>query len=164
MLCSSISQSYLIICLLVSVFIDSLYCFLLGACAKPGKILNGTVVGSNYSYGSVIKFKCNKGYKLRGSAKLKCKRGVWESQFPECEGKFYVWCEWQWYYQYFNVNTFCNSVTEIDIRANENAVYSITWIGTLSGSVRFLKKSWACNLTCCMLYLHVCSNFYFIIH
>ena len=88
MLCSSISQSYLVICLLVSVFIDSLYCFLLGVCAKPGKLGNGTVVGSNYSYGSVIKFKCNKGYKLRGSAKLKCKRGVWEGQFPECEGKF----------------------------------------------------------------------------
>ena len=88
MLCSSISQSYLVICLLVSVFIDSLYCFLLGVCAKPGKLGNGTVVGSNYSYGSVVKFKCNKGYKLRGSAKLKCKRGVWEGQFPECEGKF----------------------------------------------------------------------------
>ena len=88
MLCSSISQSYLVICLLVSVFIDSLYCFLLGVCAKPGKLGNGTVVGSNYSYGSVIKFKCNKGYKLRGSAKLKCRRGVWEGQFPECEGKF----------------------------------------------------------------------------
>ena len=88
MLCSSISQSYLVICSLVPVFIDSLYCFLLGVCAKPGKLGNGTVVGSNYSYGSVIKFKCNKGYKLRGSAKLKCRRGVWEGQFPECEGKF----------------------------------------------------------------------------
>ncbi|CAH3037426.1 unnamed protein product [Pocillopora meandrina] len=60
----------------------------IGVCAKPGKLGNGTVVGSNYSYGSVIKFKCNKGYKLRGSAKLKCKKGVWEGQFPECEGKF----------------------------------------------------------------------------
>ena len=88
MLCSSISQSYLVICLLVSVFIDSLSCFLLGVCAKPGKLVSGTIVGSNYSYGSVIKFKCNKGYKLRGSAKLKCRRGVWEGQFPECEGKF----------------------------------------------------------------------------
>ena len=87
-LCSSISQSYLVICLLVSVFIDSLSCVLLGVCAKPGKLVGGTIVGSNYSYGSVIKFKCNKGYKLRGSAKLKCKRGVWEGQFPECEGKF----------------------------------------------------------------------------
>ena len=87
-LCSSISQSYLVICLLVSVFIDSLSCFLLGVCAKPGKLVSGTIVGSNYSYGSVIKFKCNKGYKLRGSAKLKCRRGVWEGQFPECEGKF----------------------------------------------------------------------------
>ncbi|CAH3037421.1 unnamed protein product [Pocillopora meandrina] len=57
----------------------------IGVCAKPGKLRNGTVVGSNYSYGSVIKFKCNKGYKLRGSAKLKCRRGVWEGQFPECE-------------------------------------------------------------------------------
>ena len=83
-----IYKPVLVICLLVSVFIDSLYCFLLGVCAKPGKLGNGTVVGSNYSYGSVIKFKCNKGYKLRGSAKLKCRRGVWEGQFPECEGKF----------------------------------------------------------------------------
>ena len=36
----------------------------------------------------MIKFECNKGYKLRGSAKLKCKGGEWEGQFPECEGKF----------------------------------------------------------------------------
>ena len=36
----------------------------------------------------MIKFECNKGYKLRGSAKLKCNAGVWEGQFPECEGKF----------------------------------------------------------------------------
>ena len=36
----------------------------------------------------MIKFECNKGYKSRGSANLMCKGGVWEGQFPECEGKF----------------------------------------------------------------------------
>ena len=43
------------------------------------------------------------------------------------------------------MNTVGNSVTikvtEKYIRANEKAVYSITCIGTLLGSVRFLKKS-----------------------
>ena len=39
-------------------------------------------------HGAVIKFECNKGYKLRDSAYLMCKGSVWEGQFPECEGKF----------------------------------------------------------------------------
>ena len=36
----------------------------------------------------MIKFECNKGHELKGSANLKCKGGVWEGQFPKCEGKF----------------------------------------------------------------------------
>ncbi|XP_066021713.1 CUB and sushi domain-containing protein 1 isoform X2 [Pocillopora verrucosa] len=57
----------------------------IGVCNEPRKLINGKVVGSNYSYGSVIKFECNKGYELKGSANLKCKGGVWEGQFPKCE-------------------------------------------------------------------------------
>ena len=88
MFCSFTSHSYLVISLFVPVFTYALSCFLLGVCAEPGKLTNGNVVGSNYSHGSVIKFECNKGYKLRGSAYLMCKGSVWEGQFPECEGKF----------------------------------------------------------------------------
>ena len=76
----------------------------------------------------MIKFECNKGYELRGSANLMCKGSVWEGQFPVCEGKFML-----------NINNNDNinisilvhfiivtvKVTEIDIRANEKAVYSI---------------------------------------
>ena len=88
MFCLFISHSCLVISLFVLEFIDTLSCFLLGVCAEPGKLINGNVVGSNYSQGSVIKLECNKGYELRGSAELMCKGGVWEGQFPECEGKF----------------------------------------------------------------------------
>ena len=164
MFCSFTSHSYLVISLFVPVFTYARSCFLLGVCARPGKLINGKVVGSNYSHGAVIKFECNKAYELRGSTNLMCKGNVWEGQFPECEGKFML-----------NINNNDNinisirvhfiivtvKVTEIDIRANEKAVYSLTLTGTLLGSAGFLKKGRARNLTCCMLYLHLCSKFSF---
>ncbi|PFX33886.1 Sushi, von Willebrand factor type A, EGF and pentraxin domain-containing protein 1 [Stylophora pistillata] len=57
----------------------------IGVRNKPGILMNGRVIGRNYSYGSVIKFECDRGYELRGSPITTCRKGAWEGQFPECE-------------------------------------------------------------------------------
>ena len=57
-------------------------------CSVPRPPDNGKIIGNDYSYGALIKFECDPGYNVRGSASLTCKKGEWKGQFPECKSKY----------------------------------------------------------------------------
>ncbi|XP_074034332.1 CUB and Sushi multiple domains furrowed [Leptinotarsa decemlineata] len=56
------------------------------SCGSPDKLINTTVVGSNYEIGSTIEYKCPEGHKLVGDDKRKCgKNGYWSGAAPTCK-------------------------------------------------------------------------------
>ena len=56
-------------------------------CRTPPSITNGFLVGSNFTQGSVVKYKCYDGYLIKGHADvLLCmETGVWNGTAPSCE-------------------------------------------------------------------------------
>lgn len=58
---------------------------------------NGRVVTAafrpdqEYSFGQVIKFECNSGFKLAGPKEIHCsENGVWSEEKPGCVGKLHL--------------------------------------------------------------------------
>ncbi|XP_051576791.1 sushi, von Willebrand factor type A, EGF and pentraxin domain-containing protein 1 isoform X5 [Myxocyprinus asiaticus] len=55
-------------------------------CSKPESIEKGYVSGSNYSFGAVIAYSCDKGYFIRGEKRRICKAsGEWGGVLPTCQ-------------------------------------------------------------------------------
>lgn len=56
-------------------------------CGELGPPVHGTMIGSGTAYGSVIRFVCNNGYRVIGSAERTCQAdGTWNGQDAICEG------------------------------------------------------------------------------
>uniref|UniRef100_A0A8C4EGK4 Sushi, von Willebrand factor type A, EGF and pentraxin domain-containing protein 1 n=1 Tax=Dicentrarchus labrax TaxID=13489 RepID=A0A8C4EGK4_DICLA len=54
-------------------------------CSKPESIDRGYVMGSNYSFGSVVAYGCNNGFLIRGEKRRTCKaNGEWGGVLPTC--------------------------------------------------------------------------------
>ncbi|XP_070554202.1 uncharacterized protein [Ptychodera flava] len=48
--------------------------------------LNGTDIGKDYSYSSIVSFVCDVGFNLIGSSDIRCQaNGTWNSSIPNCE-------------------------------------------------------------------------------
>ena len=60
-------------------------------CPRPVAPTNGwiaTSTTSTYPVGSTVRFTCNPGYTLSGSASTTCQTGgTWSAPFPTCTGK-----------------------------------------------------------------------------
>lgn len=57
------------------------------SCGNPGTIRHGYFIGSDFSVGKTVKYRCSRGYKLRGPVVSVCKNhGIW-SKRPECIDK-----------------------------------------------------------------------------
>ena len=54
-------------------------------CAIPGRVANGHIKGSNYTYGSSVEYVCEDGYTLSGAAVLHCSHDkTWNGSVPSC--------------------------------------------------------------------------------
>lgn len=54
-------------------------------CSKPESIDRGYVMGSNYSFGAVVAYSCDKGFMIRGEKRRTCKaNGEWGGVLPTC--------------------------------------------------------------------------------
>ena len=57
-------------------------------CLELRPPLHGTMIGSGTTYGSVIRFVCNDGFKVVGSAERTCQADrTWSGQDAFCEGQ-----------------------------------------------------------------------------
>ncbi|KAM9329386.1 sushi, von Willebrand factor type A, EGF and pentraxin domain-containing protein 1 [Gastrophryne carolinensis] len=55
------------------------------ACGQPPALINGHVIGNNYTYGNDAEYQCNEGYKLYGDKKITClDNGHWSGAAPSC--------------------------------------------------------------------------------
>ncbi|KAF6074079.1 complement component 4 binding protein beta [Phyllostomus discolor] len=54
-------------------------------CGPPGYPADGYFEGSDFSSGSTITYKCEKGYRLVGTRDQQCIDGEWNSELPACE-------------------------------------------------------------------------------
>lgn len=54
-------------------------------CSRPESIDRGYVSGSNYSFGAVVAYSCDKGFLIRGEKRRTCKaNGEWGGILPTC--------------------------------------------------------------------------------
>ncbi|XP_061921980.1 sushi, von Willebrand factor type A, EGF and pentraxin domain-containing protein 1 isoform X1 [Entelurus aequoreus] len=54
-------------------------------CSKPVSIDRGYVSGTNYSFGAVVAYSCDKGFLIRGEKRRTCKaNGEWGGALPSC--------------------------------------------------------------------------------
>ena len=61
------------------------------SCGNPGTIRRGYFIGSDFSIGSTVEYKCARGYKLHGPAISVCKKhGTWTAR-PACIGMVFSW-------------------------------------------------------------------------
>lgn len=45
----------------------------------------------DYTFGQVVRFQCNSGFKLDGPAEIHCStNGVWSGEAPKCVGKIHL--------------------------------------------------------------------------
>uniref|UniRef100_A0A4W5M1A0 Sushi domain-containing protein n=1 Tax=Hucho hucho TaxID=62062 RepID=A0A4W5M1A0_9TELE len=55
-------------------------------CSKPGGIERGYVSGTNYSFGAMVAYSCDKGFLIRGEKRRTCKaNGEWGGVLPVCQ-------------------------------------------------------------------------------
>ena len=55
------------------------------SCGDPGTPVNGVRVGDNFTYGSVVQFRCNDSYELSGNDRRECRQdGRWSGFTPRC--------------------------------------------------------------------------------
>nr|XP_056705184.1 sushi, von Willebrand factor type A, EGF and pentraxin domain-containing protein 1 [Euleptes europaea] len=54
-------------------------------CGEPPGIKNGYASGTNYSFGAIVAYSCNKGYYIKGQKKRTCEAtGTWSGTIPTC--------------------------------------------------------------------------------
>ncbi|KAM6949553.1 LOW QUALITY PROTEIN: sushi, von Willebrand factor type A, EGF and pentraxin domain-containing protein 1 [Aplochiton taeniatus] len=55
-------------------------------CSKPESLARGYVSGTNYSFGAMVAYSCDKGYYVRGEKRRTCKaNGEWSGVLPTCQ-------------------------------------------------------------------------------
>uniref|UniRef100_A0A8C7IIV5 Sushi, von Willebrand factor type A, EGF and pentraxin domain-containing protein 1 n=1 Tax=Oncorhynchus kisutch TaxID=8019 RepID=A0A8C7IIV5_ONCKI len=55
-------------------------------CSKPGGIENGYVSGTNYSFGAMVAYSCDKGFLIQGEKRRTCEaNGKWGGVLPVCQ-------------------------------------------------------------------------------
>ncbi|XP_026155176.1 sushi, von Willebrand factor type A, EGF and pentraxin domain-containing protein 1 isoform X2 [Mastacembelus armatus] len=55
-------------------------------CSKPESIERGSVSGTNYSFGAVVAYSCEKGFLIKGEKRRTCEaNGEWGGALPTCE-------------------------------------------------------------------------------
>ena len=55
-------------------------------CSDPGAPVNGTAIGTNFAYQSVVQFICNDNFTLSGSLAIEClATGEWNASLPTCD-------------------------------------------------------------------------------
>jgi len=60
-----------------------------GYCDDPGIPAHGSRLGDEFKTKSLLRFSCEMGYQLRGSAERTCLlNGSWSGVQPVCEGKY----------------------------------------------------------------------------
>ena len=56
-----------------------------GGCGDPDSPAHGRLIGSDFSYNSVVRYECNEGYVLVGSEERRCQAdGKWSCEQPRC--------------------------------------------------------------------------------
>ncbi|KAK7100185.1 sushi, von Willebrand factor type A, EGF and pentraxin domain-containing protein 1-like isoform X2 [Littorina saxatilis] len=56
------------------------------SCPQPENILNGAVIGTDFTYGSSIEYVCDRGYTLIGFSQRQCiENGEWDVGAPSCQ-------------------------------------------------------------------------------
>ena len=74
-----------IICEADMLWNDSIPTCVLIDCGDPSDLSNGSAIGSDYSYSSIIRFECDEGYELNGSSSVMCgDDGNWNASTPSC--------------------------------------------------------------------------------
>lgn len=54
-------------------------------CSRPESIDRGYVSGTNYNFGAVVAYSCDKGFLIRGEKRRTCKAdGEWGGALPSC--------------------------------------------------------------------------------
>ncbi|XP_070287020.1 sushi, von Willebrand factor type A, EGF and pentraxin domain-containing protein 1 [Myotis yumanensis] len=54
-------------------------------CGEPPSIMNGYASGSNYSFGAMVAYSCNRGFYIKGEKKSTCEAtGQWSNPIPTC--------------------------------------------------------------------------------
>ena len=54
-------------------------------CGEPPSIMNGYAIGSNYSFGAMVAYSCNRGFYIKGEKKSACEAtGQWGGPIPSC--------------------------------------------------------------------------------
>lgn len=62
-----------------------------GFCGDPGTPAHGSRLGDEFKTKSLLRFSCEMGYQLRGSAERMClPNGSWSGVQPACEGECYT--------------------------------------------------------------------------
>ncbi|XP_068090442.1 sushi, von Willebrand factor type A, EGF and pentraxin domain-containing protein 1 isoform X2 [Hyperolius riggenbachi] len=55
------------------------------ACGQPPVLINGHVIGTDYSYGKYVEYQCQEGYRLTGDKRITClENGHWSETVPSC--------------------------------------------------------------------------------
>nr|XP_015201270.1 PREDICTED: sushi, von Willebrand factor type A, EGF and pentraxin domain-containing protein 1 [Lepisosteus oculatus] len=55
-------------------------------CSRPSSVERGYVSGTNYSFGAVVAYSCDKGFYIRGEKKRTCEaNGDWGGTLPTCQ-------------------------------------------------------------------------------
>lgn len=76
-------------------FNELIYMFFSGwqtavSCGYPGYLRFGTLEGTRYKFGNIVKATCMFGYRLEGSAERTCHEdGKWSGDQASCQGKYY---------------------------------------------------------------------------
>ena len=56
-------------------------------CGQPRSLQNGSIIGENTVYPNFVIHRCDEGFILRGSSKIKCQaNGTWSRTSSFCEG------------------------------------------------------------------------------
>ena len=65
------------------------FSILVSDCGDPGTPMNGTTIGSSFTFGSAINHTCDSGFAISGSSQREClANGSWSGSLPTCVGKF----------------------------------------------------------------------------
>ena len=57
-------------------------------CGDPGNLSNGIRIGSVFTFGGTVRYRCNQGYKLSGASVRTCQAsGTWSGARAVCKGR-----------------------------------------------------------------------------
>ncbi|KAK3730051.1 hypothetical protein QZH41_009571, partial [Actinostola sp. cb2023] len=53
-------------------------------CLVPVEPKNGVRLGTNFKHGQIVRFRCNKDFRMSGSSFIICSNGQWNNDSPKC--------------------------------------------------------------------------------